>query len=305
MIPPGRRSDVERLLTRCVVNPEFRAEYVKSLTALWLRHRIDETLVDPVGKDIPEAEIVENGFKNLSDEILADIAFDPVAVEMVAEMLVLKPRWRDAPHDSREWLVKAFCEDLGYPTSNPIASEAAPVPTDAVRPSNVMRWPSTVIAIAASLLLGVFIGYLAFRGKRETTDRSVEVAQASLKSAEPRGPDALAFDVELVSPRDGFATVVIPRRGREPKVFPEYLKDDLRVEAKAARRLGPYEAGSGEVVLVVVTKTPSSETIRRATMNLAPNASVEDIESKIKDALWGAGHDWTVVGRVTARQLAK
>ena len=109
LLPDGKRDEVIEMLTRIVVNPALREGYVAELQRHQKQFRWEDT---GVFEDLPEEAIVETGFTTLSDDTLADIACDPVAIEMVHEMLILKPRSRDEAHDSRQWLVDAFTDDL-------------------------------------------------------------------------------------------------------------------------------------------------------------------------------------------------
>jgi hypothetical protein len=87
-MPPGRRDEVVGLLTRLVVNPEFREVYCRAAAEARQRAGVDRRLDAAADSgDIPEVEIARSGFGGLTDEQLADYAVCPAALNAIAERL--------------------------------------------------------------------------------------------------------------------------------------------------------------------------------------------------------------------------
>lgn len=88
MLPPGRRDEVVALLTRLVVNDEFRDAYCRVVTATRERLGMDVATAEAADSgDIPDVEIARHGFGGLADAQLADYAVSPAAIEAIADGL--------------------------------------------------------------------------------------------------------------------------------------------------------------------------------------------------------------------------
>lgn len=88
-VPVGRRDDVVALLTRAMTRQEFFDQYVGGLRAeIGRRSKAYSLRLLTYGSpEIPDAQIVATGFTDLPDEVLADLATSPHALEAVKETL--------------------------------------------------------------------------------------------------------------------------------------------------------------------------------------------------------------------------
>jgi hypothetical protein len=88
VLPEGRREEVVALLTRLMANPDLLDAYAAELRAQ--RERLgpaaEQRLLGMAGPDIPGEEILHHGFAGLSDEVLADLAICPEALEALDQV---------------------------------------------------------------------------------------------------------------------------------------------------------------------------------------------------------------------------
>src|SRR5262249_17329335 len=125
--------------------------------------------------------------------------------------------------------------------------------------SQALRWGGRFAALAASLLLGVYIGTRVLRdGRGGGTEVLIATATFS--------PDRGAGDwlgVEIHSDLAGFATVVALAPGRRPETLPDLGGEDIPVRSGVPEKVGPLPQSTTRI-LFVVTETPAGEPIRRA-----------------------------------------
>lgn len=82
-VPAGRRDEVVTLLTRVMTRPEFFGQYVGGLRAEIGRRpkAFVQRLLTYGSPDIPDDQITATGFVGLPDEVLADLATSPAALD--------------------------------------------------------------------------------------------------------------------------------------------------------------------------------------------------------------------------------
>lgn len=79
-VPAGRRVAVVELLTRVMTDPHLFAAYTEWLEVERDRRGLTSRMHALDCPDIPEDRIVAEGFVNLSDDVLADLALSPEAL---------------------------------------------------------------------------------------------------------------------------------------------------------------------------------------------------------------------------------
>ena len=149
------------------------------------RHGVHLALFKQLTSDLPD-EVIADGFGVLSDEQLADIAIDPSALHALSDYLwceldpdseLPEPEWGDwwwKAVSSGEAPVPGLAPSVVANASAPPApppKEEAIIPFDPSRTTGRPRatgWLGQAgAALAASLLLGVFLGKTAFDGGGE------------------------------------------------------------------------------------------------------------------------------------------
>lgn len=279
VLPPDRKEELVRLLARSMADRETLDAYTDELERARTERGVDMVLLERPRGDLSEEAIAKGGFGVLPDERLAEIAIDPCALRALAAYL-----WRDLDPHSEEpeppwgdwWWEAVTSEELARPgvvgrvlervrgEIHPVAKEEQVIPFDAGkdgrRPKPV-RWLGQAAALAASLLVGVFLGRTAFDGGGEGSGRS-DLASASPVYGPGRGTER-DLSVRFTSGLQGFATVVALTPGSRPEVFPALGRDDVPVHSGAPAEFGPLPPGSKEAI-IIVTETPAADPIRRA-----------------------------------------
>jgi hypothetical protein len=265
-----------------MVDREALEAYVAEIERARKGAGLDFALLDRPCPDLPDERIAREGFETLDDSELAEIAVDPTAVETLSEYL-----WGEVgPEPERgDWwwtavtsgesaepgLVRSVVElqkqieereATREPEGRSDGGSVLPFEPGRVvsRPGGGWRGLGRFAALAASLLVGVFLGRFAFQGDRSGPERFAASASASYGAG--RGVER-SLGVQFESNLFGFATVVAVAPGRRPEVFPALGRDDVEVRAGAPSNFGPLPAGTREA-LVVVAETPSADPIRRA-----------------------------------------
>ena len=102
-MPPGRREDAVALLADLMAAGDRFREYVELLTAELKRRGVWLKLLEGPAREIPGEQIAREGFANVPDESLADIALSPQALGAIREHL-------DDPEsdDVGDWHIRAI-----------------------------------------------------------------------------------------------------------------------------------------------------------------------------------------------------
>lgn len=89
-LPPGRREEVVALLTLNFADPDKLSAYIRALESSRSRFPADviTRMINNLGSDVPWDQIRAEGFANLSDEVLADLATSPAALIAIDTMLL-------------------------------------------------------------------------------------------------------------------------------------------------------------------------------------------------------------------------
>lgn len=279
VLPPGRREALVSALGRMMADGETLDAYVEELRRARTAHGIHIELLERPSGELPDEAVARGGFGVLTDEQLAEIAIDPPALRTLAAYL-----WgeldadSDLPEPERGdwWWEAVTSRELARPglARSVIANASEPavsapkdeqvIPFDSARTAHrprAPRWLGQAAAIAASLLVGVFLGRTAFDGGGEGSGRR-DLASASPVYGPGRGTER-DLSVRFTSGLQGFATVVALTPGSRPEVFPALGRDDVPVRSGAQIEFGPLPPGTKEA-LVIVTETPAADPIRRA-----------------------------------------
>lgn len=172
-----------------------------------------------------------------------------------------------------------------------------------VTPHAIVRstsWKTTLawagVSIAAGIV-GILIGRLVLPSTSTVGDRELVQAAVELKNAQPRGVGVVAIDLDIQSPRAGFATVIVLSESAE--TFP--LRNEDPISIPAAKFYGPIEAVPGSRLVIVVTETPSRETVRRLAekMKFKKSTDFAAMQEAISQALWREGYKWAAITEST------
>ena len=87
VLPPGRREEYVALLTDLMAASDICDAYLDALKSELERLEIRFNVQENMDLDIPGEQIAREGFVNVPDENLADIALSPEAIEAVREYL--------------------------------------------------------------------------------------------------------------------------------------------------------------------------------------------------------------------------
>jgi hypothetical protein len=282
-VPPGRRGEVVALLTRLMTDADLYDSYVATLRAERARRGAEMKLLTLESPDIPDERIIAEGFSGLGDEVLADLALSPAALEALTVALYHDPQ-SPAPGP---WFFAT--ETLGATARSLIASTTRlPAPTTSPpRYRGVRRgWLAAGLAVAASFLLGIFLGPLV-------TDR-VKRPEFALAQVEARGDAARGIeDVQLLVTNDGsaraFVTVVgLSPGNRRPVVF--YRSGDTFVtvpprDTVAVKSLPRDEFAEVTTVIVFLTAVPAGEVVRVSLPAAAAPEKAAELAEQLRSSL--------------------
>jgi hypothetical protein len=114
------------------------------------------------------------------------------------------------------------------------------------------------------------------------------------------------FSLEIRSPRQGVATLVLLGAGRST-IYPLPGQADIAVEPLERRKFGPLDSpDTRTTVLVIVTATPAVDTVRQ---HLRSAEGAQDqphrLVAQLEQALWQAGQRWAALGRITIEPAGK
>ena len=91
IFPESIRSQLLELLPRLLGDPTLLREYTQAVREERRRQSVDEILLILPGEEIPIQQIAAEGFQNLDDAVLADLAFCPEYLETLQEELYDNP----------------------------------------------------------------------------------------------------------------------------------------------------------------------------------------------------------------------
>ena len=113
VLPEGRRDEVVAALTRLMLDTETRAAYGAALEAEQERQGVVLLLLDLPCLDVPDRQVAREGFAGLSDDQLADLAIDPIALEALHRALVGE---LEAEVEASDWWWEAIGQgELQFP----------------------------------------------------------------------------------------------------------------------------------------------------------------------------------------------
>ena len=274
----SNRDEVESVLASACHGPATLDEYLTQLAEAKSTRglRCDDSVI----ADIPFESILGDGLNVLSDEQLLRVAISPETIRRLNALVgkaletgTLSEYWWKAHKvpDSAippgylddEAMKRAMSEfrDFQKEIQETDVATTSPVSSGA-KQKRTLRYAAALFALAASVLVGVAIGWYV-RGNGQSTHQ-VLVASAVIEPAKIRGPKGEELkQVRITGPFDGFVTVIALAPDRKQRVFPEFGSDDQLVTKGAQSEGIPLPLDTTHV-LFVVTETPAGESIRRA-----------------------------------------
>ncbi len=305
MLPAGRRAEYLDAVEAMMIDLDRLDRYVTALDAERKRRGIDGTLLRAPALELPVEDVADRGLAALSDDELADLAIRPVALGCLFQFL--HERMTEGRVGTMWWdAVSRLATEHAQAHRHldaPQAAEGKSLPFTGNRATppktrTAVRWASRFVALAASLLIGVFLGTW---NQRSGDDGSflIGASMELLKSA--RGQ---ASQLRITSPRTGFVAVValLPGEPARPVVFP--LWEDLPVEPGKPSATGPFpeDARPARVALVVVTRTPAADTLDKALSETMFSADETGrLETAVIRILKAKGHDRFALKSVVLR----
>lgn len=153
-------------------------------------------------------------------------------------------------------------------------------------------------ALAASILLGVGLGFFIANRYHLGGGKEILVASATLTYGPPRGKEP-TIRVEMESKLPGFATIIALAPEHRSETFPGPGGDDIEVKAQVAKDFGPLPNWTTRV-LFVVTETPAAEPIRRALHDKAfTSDQLHELQTFLSSTLEAKGYRRLAFGNAT------
>jgi len=298
VLTTGERAEVVSLLTRLVADPDRFNNYLLALRAARKEAGPEvELRLLTSGTDVPWEQIAAGGFTGQSDEVLADLATSPEALEAFLECHMtddgeMGPWYYDAILRDSPVVEAAVVPPVTFPSE----AVTTPPPPRPPRGGRFLRW-AVPAGLAAGLLLGGLAGWLV---QRDGNRPAVVVARATIERPIPRGPgDKPRPSVVVNSPVGGFVTVV---------ALYATLKQQV---TEPSNDFDPIPAGGSKTVLLddddavavvfVVTETPAGEVIRRRLANDGPRiytaSEAEQFSREVETLLKETGFKRYAIGR--------
>jgi hypothetical protein len=174
-------------------------------------------------------------------------------------------------------------------------------PQRIVTQSGLRKWAALLAAASLLIIATVYVAtqwfarpsteLVAIASLQYRADRSTNTTESVVVDNGVFQIDRASFDVVVRSPRDGYAAIVMLDNEAQ-HVFPQPQEDDVFVRANRAATYGPLlRPSESATVLIVVTPSAMTETIRR-TLATDPSASKEQVVARVRGALKRARCDW-------------
>ena len=311
VLPEGMRQPVIDLLYGLFADSDRLARYLEFLRAEQDRHGATDRILHSPTFDIDDERIAQDGFDDLSDEVLAAIASYPYVASSFEEYL-------DDP-ESRpgKWYVEnVIAVEAARPDAQEFLDACKPVvdrlrengflslETPRVAPFThhpVFRWATRVTAIAASLLLGAFLGRSLLQSGGVSPPALLATVALSFEGG--RGGSEAIPKATVESNAPGFISIVtLPLGGLDrPFVFPIAPDDDIAVgpETGPVSILFPEDMRDAQIALLVVTPTPAADTLDKALFEASFSASqIDGLETLVRETLRAKGYDRMAVTKV-------
>ena len=190
--------------------------------------------------------------RSLDDEF--DIAVDSELREV--KVNVPNPNWSQLPdpfgHDW-SWLTNCRHTDMADQAARAEKDKQA-LPLE--RRSSTRERAIWIFALAASLLMGLFIFNPGDSKELALLQASGDISVAPVRGEQPRQ------QLTILGPFDGFAAVISLFSDRKPQVFPVLGGDDIDIQEDRVSNAILLPVDTQEV-LFVVTRTPAGEEVRR------------------------------------------
>lgn len=266
--------------------------------------------------DLPAAALLKDGLDVLSDEQLARLA---TSVETIRELNTEVGRalqtgelgefWWEAYAVPESAIPPGYLDNQAMqraldaigPEPTNLASSTTPAAPAAPKPRGWRAVAGPIGALAACLLVGVFIGWYIHGNGQDR--REVLVASAKVEPSLIRGPnDEKLQQLRVAGPFEGFVVVLALAPDRKQRVIPEFGADDKPVAAGADSEGIPVPADTTRAIFVV-TETPAGEPIRRAfegktARRFSPDQEAE-LRRELEDFLKKKGYRRIAIGSAT------
>ena len=301
-LTPAQRAEVRDLLTRLIADPELFNAYVLHVGALRTQAgpEVERQLLAG-GSDVPWDQIAAHGFAGLSDDVLADLATSPEALEAFRDCHMADDG------DMGRWYYDAVRKDCPVgeaaipPVDFPDRAATSPVTASPSerrpRGGRFLRW-AVPAGLAAGLLLGGLAGW-ALRGPGEGKGEPVAMSgSAAFEPHSKRGPNEGQLQLRVSSSADGFVVVIELSADRNQFFVPSPGRD-IPVGRGERSEGVPLRASTTRIVFAV-TETPAGEAVR---LGLDPNTSRvyradqhADLKRDLEDLLTRKGYRRFTVG---------
>ncbi len=293
-----------------MVSESVLEAYAGALESGWIEHGGRSPIAGYPSYELPEEQIVRDGFTALDERALGDIAVCPSAVRALRDVLRTVPATVEEFVDPGDWFYDELDKvDPPHPEFLPatvLPVERAVTGETKGGASRWIRYAPWAVAAAALVCAGIVWWTSGPKGPPGTQSPEVLMARASQTKGAPRGPNALAFDLELRADREGFATILVIPLDHAPRVYPEYDVDEERVGPNRPASAGPFETPIGSTVITIVTETPATDLVRRVVSQKSDPLTPENAVARVRDRLFASGYRWvafdtTVVAPVKSR----
>lgn len=204
---------------------------------------------------LPWESLLQKGMSEARDRDLLLLSFNPAALQTLSDYVAEEI---GEPHVAESWL-DAFLR-MGERSIGDQSTNSQPLdPSPFIEPgqNRIVRFhylPSA-IALAATLLIGVFIGRI-IPESNTIVDANSELEMVAVRGGDPRP------HLAVTSSFDGFVQLIALTEGRSPRIRPVLGGEYVKLKANNSSPNLEVPRGS-QNILVVVTESPAGEILRR------------------------------------------
>jgi hypothetical protein len=283
-MPAGKRNDTIAFLTRMMTDQAFFTTHMQLIRTERERHgaAFKRKLLSHGGYDIPDKQIIREGFSGLSDELLADLAISPEALEALEDVFY----GGELDTTPGPWFFANESSNKVESAKSP--SDASIIPSTQPRKYRVGKWTGWSVAgivLAASFLLGVFVGP-KINGKKQP---EFAFANVTVQGDITRGVEDIKLLVTNGGDGRAFVTVVglVPGKKRAA-VFNSTQGEFLTVpahETVTINNLPTDEFEGTTVALLILTEVPAGEAVRQSLPASVSLENAMDLSERLRQKL--------------------